>query len=338
MSVKFLDKIDPVSFGYVMATGTLSTALHFLQWSILSEIFLYLAALGYLILVVLFGARLILMPKQVFQEDINPLTLLKYFTFCAGTNTLAARLVFAGDTFAALMLGIVGIAATIILIYSLFVMLFFHFSLYIQEVSPFWLLMAIAGHSSGIVLSSLWIAGVLSNPLILLLAFGIWTFCVFIYIIFMTLNIYRMFFFPFEGKDLNPAYWTCMGAAAIAVLDGSLLILAKNAPAAIETLKPFVSGMVIVLWVWATAWIPILCLMGIWKYAYFKIPFHYHASLWAMVFPLGMYTLATKMIGSSVHLDLVQGLVPAFLWITLAVWLGVLLKSRGMLWLNRGNS
>ncbi|MFI5344357.1 MAG: hypothetical protein ACHQUC_09075 [Chlamydiales bacterium] len=52
-----------------------------------------------------------------------------------------------------------------------------------------------------------------------------------------------------------------------------------------------------------TAWIPILCLMELWKIIYFKIPFHYQPSRWAMVFPFGMYTAATDFLSSSLHLN-----------------------------------
>ena len=119
-----------------------------------------------------------------------------------------------------------------------------------------------------------------------------------------------------------------MGAAAIAVVDGSQLILIQNPPAFIETVKPFMEGMILFLWGWGTAWIPILCLMGIWKIAYFKVPFRYQPSLWAMVFPLGMYTSATDLLRFSIHIESVQGMVFVWLWITFFTWCLVAVMSR----------
>ena len=169
----------------------------------------------------------------------------------------------------------------------LFCTLFFHIQVPIQTISPFWLLLAITCNSSGIVITTLWENELLTNNIFLLFSFCFWTFGVFIYLIFMTLNIFRMLFYPFNGRDMDPCYWTCMGAAAIAVVDGSLLVLIQNPPLFLNAITPFIEGMLVFLWGWGTAWIPILCLMELWKKAYFKIPFHYQPSLWAMVFPLG---------------------------------------------------
>ena len=146
--------------------------------------------------------------------------------------------------------------------------------------------------------------------------------------ILMTLNIFRMLFVRFNGSDMDPCYWTCMGAAAIAVVDGSLLILVHNPPPFLDAIKPFIAGMLVFLWGWGTAWIPILCLMELWKAFYFKIPSRYQPSLWAMVFPMGMYTAAMELLGSSVHLDIVRGMVPIFLWITFFLWCLVAYMSK----------
>lgn len=168
----------------------------------------------------------------------------------------------------------------------------------------------------------------INNDIFLLLAFCFWVFGVFIYLVFMTLNIFRMFFFPFKGQDMDPCYWTCMGAAAIAVADGSQFILIHNPPLFLNAIKPFMEGMILFLWAWGTAWIPILCLMELWKRFYFKIQFHYQPSLWAMVFPLGMYTAATDFLSSSIHLDFLQKTVPIWLWMTFLMWILVACMSK----------
>lgn len=315
-----IKKLDPVCFAYVMATGTLSTALHITGWTSLSLLFLFLAILGYLSISFLFICRVFFYPRQIMYDFVQVKTLFKCLTFSAGSNALAVRLALGDSLLGSKILAFLGVISTIILVYAIFSVLFFHEHTTIQAVSPFWLLMTIASHSSGIVLSTLWNHGILLQPAWLLGAFGFWTFGILCYIMLMTLNIYRMFFFPFEGKDLHPAYWTCMGAAAIAVFDGSQLIHLKHAPVFLETLQPFITGMVVLLWCWASAWIPILGLMGAWKYFYFKLPFLYHPALWAVIFPLGMYTLATDLLSKQMQLNFIQILVPVFLWITLLAW------------------
>lgn len=332
MKLQSIKKIDLVSFGFVMATGVLSTAFYTAGWMMLSTLFLWIAAGGYIGLIGLVIANIVWDRATFFERMLNIENLFKSLTFGAGTNKLATRLALSGNDQLSFFLAVVGILSTLILIYGIFCVLFFHAHASIQQISPYWLLLAIAGHSCDIVLATLWTEGVLTQPFVLLLACFFWTFAFFSYVLFMALNLYRMFFIPFEGKDLNPSYWTCMGAAAIAVFGASKLILVPNPPEFLIAIRPFFKGLTLLLWCWGTAWIPILALMLAWKYAYYKIRFYYEPSLWAIVFPLGMYTLATYLIQKSVSLDLVQGLVPIFLWTTVFVWLGFFWASRGIIW------
>lgn len=327
-----IEKLDPVCFAYVMATATLSTALHVTDWVFFSGLFLVLAVLGYLSIFFLSICRFYLYPKQVTQEFLQVKTLFKWLTFSAGSNSLAVRLALADRLLESEILAVLGITSTIILVYAIFSVLFFHSHASIQVVSPFWLLMTIACHSSGIILSTLWNHGILLQPIWLLGAFGFWTFGVLFYGMLMTLNIYRMFFLSFKGEDLHPAYWTCMGAAAIAVFDGSQFIHLQQIPTFLEAVQPFMKGLIVLLWCWTSAWIPILVLMGVWKYFYFKLPFAYHPALWAVIFPLGMYTLATDVLSQHMQLNFIQVLVPIFLWITLLGWGLVAYKGRFIPW------
>lgn len=320
MDEKLVAKLDPIRFAYVMATTSTSIALFVTGFFTLSSLFLALALLGYVWLISLFITRLCLFGKSVLHNMKDIERLFKWFAFSAGTSALSIRLCLDGYDHPGAVLGIIGGVSTIVLIYTLFAVLFFHVKAPIQLVSPFWLLMAIACNSAGIVTTTLWGHGKIESPLFLLIGFGFFTFGVFIYASFMTLNIYRMVFLPFVGKDLNPAYWTCMGAAAIAAVDASQFILIKNPPLFLEAIIPCLTGASLLLWAFASAWIPILCIMEFWKYAYFKMPFQYHPSLWAIVFPLGMYTTATHLLATSAHLELVQPMTPIWLWTTVFMW------------------
>lgn len=300
-------RYDPVSFSFVMATGILSIAFFLTGWAIASYVFLGLASAGYVLLVVqTFFAKLDWMHLE---------TLFKMLTFSAGTSTLAIRYLLL-DTFdLGLALGIVGIGSCFFLVYTLFGKLFFHAKESIQRISPYWLLMCIALHACGIVLSSFHHAG---EPVVLL-SLGFWSFGLLLYIMFMCLNLYRMFFFGFTANELSPSYWTCMGAAAIAVTDGIKITLTTGHPF-LNDIKPFIVGMSLILWCFGTAWIPILVLMGLWKFFYFKAPFVYQANLWTMVFPLGMYTACTHFLASEMQIWSIKELVEPFLWITVAAW------------------
>lgn len=330
MNRTLLKNLSPANFAFVMSTGVVSLIFHKTGWLSLSWIFLMIGSLGYIALVSLFVIRLFVLKKEALDDFKDIQKMFKYLTFSAGSNALAVSFCLSGYNLPALILASIGVLSTIALTYTLFCTLFFHIQVPIQEISPFWLLLAIACNSSGISITTLWQHEIFinPNPLFLLLAFGFWTFGVFIYLIFMTLNLYRMIFFPFTGRDMDPCYWTCMGAAAIAVVDGSQFILVKDAPLFLLAIKPFMEGMILFLWEWGTAWIPILCLMELWKLAYFKVPFRYQPSRWAMVFPLGMYTAATDVLGASIHLDILHDMVSICLWITFFAWCLVAFMSK----------
>ena len=44
-------------------------------------------------------------------------------------------------------------------------------------------------------------------------------------------------------------------------------------------------------------------LVGFWRYVIKRVPFTYTASYWGMVFPIGMFTAATCVLGGLPHLD-----------------------------------
>lgn len=328
MNKTSLKNLSPANFAFVMSTGILSFVLNKTGWLQLSMLFLIIGLIGYIALVSLFLIRMCVLKMEVLQDFKDLKKMFKYLTFSAGSNALAASFCLFGYNEWGVILGAIGVISTILLTYTLFSTLFFHIPIPIYSISPFWLLLAIACNSSGIVITALWNNGVHTSHILLLLALGFWSFAVFIYFIFMTLNILRMIFYPFKGPDMDPCYWTCMGAAAIAVVDGSQFVLLSNFPQVFDPIKPFMEGMVLFLWAVGTAWIPILCLMELWKFFSFKVPFSYQPSRWAMVFPLGMYTAATYMLSLYIPLTFFQEMVHACLWITFFMWCLVAYMSR----------
>lgn len=323
-----IEQLGPSNFAFIMATGALSLAFYKTGWMLLAQVFMGIAAVAYGILVVLYVWRMALLRSKLLEDFGDIQKMFRYLTFSAGSSALAVCLAVQGFNNAGVVLGALGAISAILLTYTLFCALFFHVHATIQAISPFWLLLAIACNSSGIVISTLWNQQAISNPLFLVVAFCFWTFGIFIYLAFMTLNLYRMIFFPFTGKEMDPCYWTCMGAAAIAVVDGLQLISVADMPAFVAAVVPFVRGMALFLWAWGTAWIPILCLMELWKVYYFKVPFHYQPSLWAMVFPLGMYTIATALVGRALDIYPLEELVPVGLLASFVMWCVVAFMSR----------
>jgi tellurite resistance protein TehA-like permease len=119
-----------------------------------------------------------------------------------------------------------------------------------------------------------------------------------------------------------------MGAAAITTNAGSVLILTDSGNAFLESLLPFMKGMTLFTWAWATWWIPVLILFGVWKHFTRRVPLTYTPMLWSLVFPLGMYTVASLRLSNVANFALLRQISLGMVWIAFGVWI---LTSMGLL-------
>ena len=63
---------------------------------------------------------------------------------------------------------------------------------------------------------------------------------------------------------------------------------------------------------------------GWWRHVHHRVPLRYEATLWSMVFPLGMYAVAGLYLGQADRLPLVHAVGAAELWVALGVSVVVL--------------
>ena len=61
-----------------------------------------------------------------------------------------------------------------------------------------------------------------------------------------------------------------------------------------------------VFWAFATWLIPVLVAAGWWRHVIHRVPLRYEATLWSIVFPLGMYAVAGIYLGRADHLPVVE--------------------------------
>jgi tellurite resistance protein TehA-like permease len=66
-------------------------------------------------------------------------------------------------------------------------------------------------------------------------------------------------------------------------------------------------------WAFATWLIPALLAAGWWRHVHHRVPLRYEATLWSIVFPLGMYAVAGIYLGRADHLPIVEGIGSAWL-------------------------
>ncbi len=111
-----------------------------------------------------------------------------------------------------------------------------------------------------------------------------------------------------------------MGAAAITTLAGARIAEMASAPMVTAT-RGLVAGMSVAFWSFATWLIPVLVAAGWWRHRVHRVPLTYQATLWSVVFPLGMYAVAGIYLGQAVALPVVGWIGSVELWFALAAWL-----------------
>jgi tellurite resistance protein TehA-like permease len=89
--------------------------------------------------------------------------------------------------------------------------------------------------------------------------------------------------------------------------------------------RDLIAGLAVVFWAFATWLIPVLVAAGWWRHVRRAVPLRYDATLWSMVFPLGMYAVAGIYLGRADRLPVVEDIGRAGLWVAFAVWLVVLI-------------
>lgn len=101
----------------------------------------------------------------------------------------------------------------------------------------------------------------------------------------------RMMLYDFRPTDLNPPYWVAMGACRITVLAGARIVEMADAPM-VQVTRDLIAGASVIFWAFATWLIPVLVAAGWWRHVTHRVPLRYEATLWSIVFPLGMYATA----------------------------------------------
>jgi tellurite resistance protein TehA-like permease len=63
-----------------------------------------------------------------------------------------------------------------------------------------------------------------------------------------------------------------------------------------------------------------LALLGIWKHGVRRIPIRYSPALWSLVFPLGMYALASLRLSLAADVPALRTMSVMMVWTALAAW------------------
>lgn len=304
-----------------MATGIISNAFLFEARRPVSDALFAFNVIAYPWLLTATLIRAARFGRALCADLINPRMVFSFFTIVAATNVLGIGVHLRGFTSLALAMWLFALVLWFVLIYLSFgVLTFFNTAHRANIVDGGWLI-AIVGTESLVILGTV-VAAPLGHfgPAVFVLIHMLWGVGLALYGIFITLFASRIFFLDFEPEDITPLLWVVTGAAAISTNAGSALILADTALPFLQSMRPFIDGVTLITWAWATWWIPLLLLFGIWKHGICRIPITYTPMLWSLVFPLGMYALASLRLSLATDFPPLRSISLAMVWVALAAW------------------
>lgn len=321
---------------FVMATGIISNALYFMEFFGLSQAFFVANLVVYPALMVAIFIRLVRHTAALWANLLDPRLVFSFFTIVAATDVLGIQCDLRGYSGAAIVLWFFALLVWVVLLYLSFAVLSFLNTAQDANVVHGGWLIAIVGTQS-LVLLGVRIAEHLTgySTGLIILVHMLWGIGLALYAIFVTLFSYRIFFFKLTPEALSPLLWVVMGAAAISANAGTSLLMNGAHVPYLTNMKPLIDGITLIVWAWGTWWIPLLILFGAWKHVICRIPLSYSPALWSLVFPLGMYSVATFRFSLATQFPFLGYLGREFVWVAILAWLltasaMVVSNSRGL--------
>lgn len=319
-----LEGLTPGYFALVMATGILSVGMDLENVDLLSNALLGVCIAAGVVLAVLTSCRFLAYPAAVVDDFTDPRRGFGFFTFVAGTNVLGVRLGLEGWHAATVILLVLAGVAWLVLGYVVpwTAVLGRQDRPVVASANGTWFIWVVASQSVAVGAATIEPVYDSARRDLAVLAVLAWSVGVFLYAATGIFVALRLMLYDFGPEDLTPPYWVSMGALAITVLAGARIVEMADAPM-VRVTRDLIAGVAVVFWAFATWLIPVLIAAGWWRHIRRRIPMLYDATLWSMVFPLGMYAVAGIYLGGADQLPVVEAIGRGELWVAFVVWLVV---------------
>lgn len=311
--------LEPGVFAAVMATGIVSIDLgqHGMPW--LARALLVINVVLYIALLVMTAWRGMHWRAELIADFKDPARGAGFLTLAAGTAVLGSQCV----TVVAAPMWAAALAVWGTVLWFALTYLFLAATItarikpgFTRSINGGWLVAVVATQALSALLTL--IAG--RHEELHFAALSLYMLGAALYLLIITLIVYRMVFFPLRAREFTPPYWIDMGALAVTTLAGSLIVSHLPPGGALQQLVPFVKGFTVFFWATATWWIPLLVLLEGWRYFIRRVPFAYETDDWDIVFPIGMYTVGTFELARALDLDFLRMIPNGGVYISLAVW------------------
>ncbi|MCF2573380.1 tellurite resistance/C4-dicarboxylate transporter family protein [Brevibacterium sp. UCMA 11754] len=321
--------VTPGCFASVMATGIMSVGAHLKGLTALSTALFWLAVILYGFFLTLVIWRACSHSDELRADLHDPSKAFGFFTFVAATNVLATALEGQGHFRFALAIFGLGLIAWLILGYLIpfSAVLSSSASPILLQVNGTWFVCVVAAQSVAVAASGLMAhlpnqdtaSGVSFGSALAVIAVIAWSVGIGLYLVCAVFVGTRALLQRIGPEGLDAPYWVMMGALAISVVAGSKILEGGTSPIFAAT-TVIIAGASAILWAISTWLIPALVIAGLWRHFRHRIPLGYSAGLWSMVFPMGMYSVASTNVGKVDDVPVISWIGAQWYWIALTVW------------------
>lgn len=327
------------SFAFVMATGIVSTACAAVGWTLASLVLLVIAAAALVVLSAVTVWRAVVSPAELFDDARDPKRAFGFFTIVAAINVVGIRLYSPDAPGITIALAILSVPLWLLFSYGLpaNLMLRPKTGPVAADIDGSWFLWVVGTQSLATAAAAIGSGAGSASDALAAVAVALWGIGVMLYIMLATLVTLRLLTVSSTPSSFNPSYWIYMGATAITVLAGSRILLLRHDIPVMTAASAVVSGLTYVLWAFGLWWVPLLIIFGVWRHLINHEPLRYEAGLWSIVFPLGMYSVASMLFGRTARLPLLVDIGEVGTWIASLVWLAVtvVMVRAAVVWLSR---
>lgn len=318
--------LTPGYFALVMATGIISVGMRINGLLVVSTLLLVIAAVAYVVLIALNIVRIVRHRAEMAADFADPARAFGFFTFVAATCVLGSRL--SQDEYHQVSLGLLLVAsvAWVVLGYTVpwTAVLGDRKVVPLSTANGTWFIWAVASQSIAVLAATLQIELTEWRAAMALLAVFSWAVGTFLYCAVGVFVAVRMLTYPFRPIDLTPPYWVAMGATAITVVAAARIVQMAEAPM-VDAAGGLIAGTAIFFWAFGTWLIPPLVIAGYWRHVRHRIPLRYEATLWSIIFPLGMYGVGSQFLGDVDGLPIVHAIGYVESWFAFAAWIATFL-------------
>jgi tellurite resistance protein TehA-like permease len=308
-----------------MGSGIISVGMLLKGFVAVSVLLLVVAVVAFVVLLVLTGWRLIAHLADVIDDFTDPRRAFGFFTLIAGTNVVGVRL--AMDGHHSVTAALLAVAALLWLVLGYVIpwtaVLGAKHRPVVATANGTWFIWVVASQSVAVSAASLEPVFTSVRTGLAVVAVFSWSVGIFLYAAAGVFVAARMMLYDLRPVDLTPPYWVAMGACAISVLAGARIVEMADAPM-VQATRGLVAGASVMFWAFATWLIPVLVAAGWWRHFVHGVPLRYEATWWSIIFPLGMYAVASIYLGRADGLPIVGAIGSVELWVAFGAWAAAL--------------